>query len=142
MTELDALIERAARRGYLWHRFRDDHLGPEVLAGTFNWGVCGDVVVLADEKGSHAYRTPTEATQDVFAPSQVHWWYGRCDHAIRLPEAGMVLPGVSRVWVLRALLTLPNPGEPGGLPPLTPAPRGTGVTGSRVPVRVRRRRLT
>lgn len=127
MNELDALIEQAARRGYLWHRFADDDHGPEVLAGTFDWGVCTDVVVLADENSSHAYRVPNGPSADVFAPSHVHWWYGRCDHAVRLPKQGMVLPGIDLVWVLRALLTLPAPSEPGGLPPLTPAPKGTGV---------------
>jgi len=138
VNELDALIERAAKRGYLWHRFRDDQHGPAVLAGTFDWGVCRDVVVLAGEDGSHAYRSPVGP--DVFAPALVHWWYGRCDQAARPP--GTVLPGVGRVWVLRALLTLPDPHEPGGLAPLTPAPKGTGVPGSRIPVRIRRRTTT
>jgi hypothetical protein len=138
VNELDALIEKAAKRGYLWHRFRDDDVGPEILAGVYQWGACADVMVLADEKGSHAYRVPVIPAVDVFAPSHVHWWYGRSDDAVRLPRPGLVLPGVNRVWILRALLTLPNPGELGGLLPLVPAPPGTGISGDRVPVRMRR----
>jgi hypothetical protein len=124
VEELDVLIERAGRRGYLWHQFRVDHHGPEVLAGVFQWPDCADVVVLIDDHESHAYRTPTPIN-DVFAPSHVHWWYGRS------AQVGMV-------WVLRALLTLPSPREPGGLPPLVPALPDTGVPGARLPVRLRR----
>lgn len=138
MTELDLLIEEAGKRGFLWHQFRPDQNGPEVLAGVFGWEDCVDVVVLVDEKGTHAYRTSADPKVDVFAPTHVHWWYGRCDGAVGLPEAGLVLPGVEMVWILRALLTLPAPDEPGGLPPLVPAPKGTGVPGVRVPVRLRR----
>lgn len=137
MGELDALLEKTSKRGYLWHRFRDDEHGPDVLAGVFHWDGCVDVVVLADENGTHAYRTPAEPTADVFAPSHVHWWYGRSDAAI-LPDTSKTLKGVSMVWVLRALLTLPGPHEPGGLPDLMPAPKGTGVSGDRVPVRIRK----
>ncbi|GAB3434188.1 hypothetical protein [Actinophytocola sediminis] len=119
--ELDVLLEKTSKRGYLWHRFRDDQHGPEVLAGVFHWDNCTDVLVLVDEKSTHAYRTPTEPTIDVFAPTHVHWWYG---------QSGMV-------WVLRALLTLPSPHEQNGLSALVPAPKGTGVPGDRVPVRIR-----
>lgn len=135
--ELDALIEKAAKRGYVWHQFRFDRHGPEVLAGVFEWGGCADVVVLTDEKGSHAYRTPTDRTTDVFAPSHVTWWYGRSDETVT--ARGNVLPGISMVWVLRALLTLPEPTVPDVLLPLVPAPKGTGVPGDRIPVRIRRR---
>jgi hypothetical protein len=131
VTELDALIEEAAKRGYLWHQFRPDHHGPDVLAGVFKWDRCADVVVLTGERGTHAYRAPTGLAIDVFAPSHIHWWYGRSDDT--------ALPGVSMVWILRALLTLPHPAEPGGSPPLVLAPKGTGVSGDRIPVRIRRR---
>lgn len=131
VTELDLLIEEAGRRGYLWHQFRLNEHGPEVLAGAFRWGRCVDVVVLADEKGTHAYRTPVDSAADVFAPVRVHWWYGRNG------DTGGP-PGVGMVWILRALLTLPTPSEPGGLPPLVSAPKGTGVPGDRIPVRLRR----
>lgn len=125
VTELDALLEKAGKRGYLWHQFRVDQHGPEVLAGMFQWGDCADVVVLTDDASSHAYRTPVVPAVDVFAPSHVHWWYGRSE------KVGMV-------WVMRALLTLPRPDERGGLPPLIAAPPDTGVPGGRIPVRMRR----
>jgi hypothetical protein len=134
VTELDALIEEAGKRGYLWYQFRPDQHGPEVLAGVFYWDRCADVVVLTDEKSTHAYRTPTDPTTDVFAPSRVHWWYGRGDES--LGRSPVELPGVSMVWILRALLTLPAPTEPGGAPQLVPAPKGTGVPGERIPVRL------
>lgn len=121
---IDALVEEAGRRGYLWHLFRVDRHGPEVLAGVLRWPTCADVVVLIDDDASHAYRTP--AVEDVFAPAWVHWFYGLS------AEVGMA-------WVLRALLTLPGPGEPGGLPALVPAPAGIGVPGGRLPVVIRRR---
>ncbi|GAB3438867.1 hypothetical protein [Actinophytocola sediminis] len=123
ICELDALIEKAAKRGFLWHQFRIDRHGPEVLAGVFQWRACADVLVLADDDNSHAYRTPTNPTTDVFAPAHVCWWYG----------------GNSMVWVLRALLTLPRPDERGARFPLVPAPKGTGVNGARIPVRICRR---
>ncbi len=125
VDELNALIAQLGKRGYMWHHFRVDRHGPEVLAGVFQWNVCADVVVLTDDHDSHAYRTPTPTPiEDVFQPSHVHWWYGAND--------------VGMVWVLRALLTLPHPDEPLGLPPLRPAPSGTGVEGDRIPVRMRR----
>jgi hypothetical protein len=118
VDELDILIEEVGKCGYMWHQFRVDQHGPEVLAGVYQWRDHADVVVLTDDAGSHAYRTPTDATTDVFAPSHVCWWYGRS------ADVGMV-------WVLRAVLTLPRPDEPGGLPPLIPAPPSTGIAGNR-----------
>jgi hypothetical protein len=138
VTEFDALIEKISKRGYLWYQFGEDRHGPQVLAGVFQWPTCADVVVLTDDRDSHAYRTP-RSIPDVFAPARVHWWYGRSDSTVR--QLGTGLPGVSMVWVLRALLTLPRPDQPYGLLPLRPAPPGTGVpggTGDRVPVRMRR----
>lgn len=120
--ELDALIEKAAKLGYLWHQFRVDRHGPDVLAGVFQWRDCADIVVLLDERASHAYRTPTGPAVDVFAPAHVSWWYGG-----------------NLVWVLRALLTLPDPDASGASLPLVPAPKGTGVPGERIPVRIGRR---
>jgi hypothetical protein len=126
LDELDVLIERAGKSGYLWHEFRVDRYGPDVLAGVCQWRDCADVVVHTDDETSHAYRTPTDAATDVFAPTHVCWWYGGSS------DVGMV-------WVMRALLTLPHPDEPDGLPPLVPAPSGTGVSGDRIPVRIRTR---
>jgi hypothetical protein len=122
--ELDALIEKAGKLGFLWHQFRVDQHGPDVLAGVFQWRDCADVVVLVGETASHAYRTPIGPTVDVFAPPCVYWWYGG-----------------KLVWVLRALLTLPEPDETGLALPLVPAPKGTGVPGERIPVRVSRRNI-
>ncbi|GAB3452574.1 hypothetical protein GCM10027436_52320 [Actinophytocola sediminis] len=136
ICELDALIEKAARRGFMWHQFRIDRHGPEVLAGVFQWRACADVLVLVDNDRSHAYRTPTNPTTDVFAPMHVYWWYGGTT-----AEPGKTLPGVGMVWVLRALLTLPGPDEHGAQFSLIPAPKGTGVHGSRVPVRICRRNI-
>jgi hypothetical protein len=124
--ELDALLEEVGKRGFMWHHFRVDRHGPDVLAGVFQWDGCADVVVLTDDEGSHAYRTPTNQATDIFDPSQVYWWYGGS------VEVGMV-------WVLRALLTLPRPDTPDGLLPLRPAPPETGVPGDRIPVRLRKR---
>ena len=117
VTELDALLELAGKRGYLWHLFRTDRHGPEVLAGVRAHDGCADVLVLLDADRARAYRTPTDG--DLFAPTRVYWWYG-----------------ASPVWTLRALLTLPPPGDPA---PLIPAPTGLAIPGDRLPVRVRRR---
>lgn len=124
VDELDALIEQVSKRGFMWHQFRVDRHGPEVLAGVFQWRGYADVLVLVDDEGSHAYRMPTDANTDVFAPTHVHWWYSGA-------RVGMV-------WVLRALLTLPRPDQPDGVPPLKSAPPGSGVPGNRVPVQMRR----
>lgn len=123
VDELDALLEQVGKRGFTWHQFRVDQHGPDVLAGVFQWRGCADVLVLVDDEGTHAYRMPTDADTDVFAPMHVHWWYGGA-------RVGMV-------WVLRALLTLPRSDQPDGLPPLIPAPPGTGVSGNRIPVTMR-----
>ena len=56
VTESDVLINEAGRRGFLWHLFRVDQHGPEVLAGVLRWPTCADVVVLIDDHRSHAYR--------------------------------------------------------------------------------------
>lgn len=120
-TELDVLLERAGRRGFLWHMFRDDGHGPDVLAGVFRYSACADVLVLTGDRYAHAYRLPTGVDTDVFAPSRVFWWYG-----------------AGPVWALRALLTLAGPDQPDAPRTLTPAPPGLGVRGDRVPVRVRR----
>jgi hypothetical protein len=115
--DLDILLEMAGKRGYLWHMFRLDQHGPEVLAGVIRHRECADVFVLVDAAHAQAYRTPSDT--DIFAPGQVFWWYL-----------------ASPVWTLRALLTLPPPDEPGTL---VPAPPGLGIPGDRMPVSMRRR---
>jgi hypothetical protein len=127
VDEIEALVDEAGRRGFLWHLFRVDSHGPEVLAGVLRWPDCADVVVLIDDRASHAYRVSTgEPGVDVFAPASVHWFYG-------------LSADVGMTWVLRALLTLPEPIAPDGLPAPVPAPAGTGVAGDRSPVVIRRR---
>ena len=122
VTEWDALLEAAATRGYLWHMFRTDRHGPEVLAGVFQRHGSADVIVFSCAEHAHAYRLPTDRDTDVFTPSRVYWWYA-----------------ASPVWTLRALLTLPAPGERGAPGTLLPPPPGAGVPGDRHPVRMRRR---
>jgi hypothetical protein len=89
VTELDALLEIAADRGYLLHTGRHSS---EIVAGVFQHHDCADVFVFAGEEHAYAYRLPTNADTDVFAPSEVYWWY----------EA-------SPVWTVRALLALSAP---------------------------------
>lgn len=122
MTELDALLEKVGKLGYMVHMFRGDQHGPDVLAAVYQWESCADVLVLFDDQRAHAYRTPMGAGIDVFSPSHIHWWYGGC-----------------AVWTLRALLTLPGPGNPSTMDTLVPAPPETGISGERIPVRIRRR---
>lgn len=144
-TEVDALLEEAGKRGFMWHQYRVDRHGPDVLAGVYQWEGFADVVVIADVTHAHAYRTPTSPNTDVFAPTHVTWWYGdntrlwqsRPD---RLPVTG--IGAGSLVWTLRALLTLPAPGDPYAPATLVPALPGTGISGARVPVRIRRRTVT
>lgn len=122
LTELDALLEMAGKRGFLWHMFRIDRYGPEVLAGVFHRPRCADVFVLPGGEHAHAYRLPTGPAIDVFTPERVYWWYG-----------------ASPVWTLRALLALPEPDDPTPFGTLIPAPDSLGVAGERVPVQIRRR---
>jgi hypothetical protein len=122
VTDWDALLEEAAARGYLWHLFRTDRHGPEVLAGVFQHHGSADVIVFSGAEHAHAYRLPTGRDTDVFTPSRVYWWYA-----------------ASPVWTLRALLTLPAPGAQDAPRTLHPAPPGAGVPGDRHPVRMRRR---
>lgn len=84
VTELEALIEVAGKRGYTWHMFRMDRNGPDVLAGVHRWRDCADVLVLLDDATTHAYRVPLDSI-DLFSPRHVVWWYG-C---------------ISMVWTLR-----------------------------------------
>jgi hypothetical protein len=108
VTEWDALLETAIRRGYLWQVFRTDRHGPEFLAGVRHHSAGADVIVLSGADIAHAYRLPDDA--DVFTPDRVYWWYA-----------------ASPVWTLRALLTLPAPGDHDAPRTLHPAPPGAGI---------------
>jgi hypothetical protein len=120
VTELEALLEKAGRCGYLLQVFRTDRDGAELLAGVYEHPGCADVFVFSGEEHAHAYRLPTGADTDVFAPTRVYWWYA-----------------ASPVWTLRALLTLPAPGHPDAPSTLLRAPPGGGVPGYGMPVRSR-----
>jgi hypothetical protein len=121
-TELDVLLEKAGKQGFMWHMFRADQYGPDVLAGVFQRSGCADVLVLSGTEHAHAYRLPTTGDTDVFSPTRVYWWYA-----------------ATPVWTLRALLTLAAPDDPDPPEALVQAPPGLGISGDRVPVRMRRR---
>lgn len=108
VTELDALLEIAAARGYLLHTGRH---GSEILAGVFHHNDCVDVFVFADGVHAYAYRLPTDTDTDLFTPTVVYWWYR-----------------ANPVWTLRALLTLSAPDQPDAPHTLIPAPSGIWVT--------------
>lgn len=121
VTELEALLEKAGKLGFLVYMFRTDRHGPEVLAGVLQRSGYADVFVFCSDEYAHAYRLPTGTDTDVFAPTRVYWWYS-----------------ASPVWTLRALLTLPEPGQPDAPDTLIAAPPSLGIPGDRMPVRVRR----
>lgn len=123
VTEFDALIEKISKRGYLWYQFGEDSHGPQVLAGVFQWPTCADVVVLTDDRDSHAYRAPTPIP-DVFAPARVHWWYGRSDSTVR--QLGTGLPGGQHGVGAPCAVDAPTPG-----PALRLTPASAGSTGYR-----------
>lgn len=107
VTELDALLEIAAERGYLLHTGRHSS---EILAGVFQHHDCADVFIFADAEHAYAYRLPTGTDTDLFAPTKVYWWYS-----------------ANPVWTLRALLALPTPDQPDAPHTLIPTPSGIWV---------------
>lgn len=123
MNELDLLLDEAGRRGFLWHQFRVNHHGPEVLAGVLRRPPCLDVLVLTGPGSAHAYRVPADAHADVFAPSHVLWWYA----------------GNTPIWTARAILTLPKPGDRNAPITLIRAPSALRLVGKRMPVRLQKR---
>jgi hypothetical protein len=122
-SELEVLMETIGHRGFLFHSFGSDRHGPKVLAAVRDFGGCADVVIMIDAEHACAYRTPTGAGIDVFAPSHVYWSYA-----------------AGSVWTLRALVTLAPPGHPDAPGELSVAPDGLGLPkDGRLPVRVRKR---
>jgi hypothetical protein len=121
MDELDALLERIGKSGFLLHAFHVDQYGPDILAAVYNHrSGLADVLILFDEHTACAYRTPTGEGIDVFDPERVYWWYG-----------------THPVHTLRALLTLAPPGHPDAPAILAGAPRGYGLPHqARTPVHV------
>jgi hypothetical protein len=121
MDELDALLERLGKSGFLLHAFRVDQHGPDILAAVRDYNGLADVVILFDEHTACAYRTPTGDGLDLYNPQAVYWWYG-----------------TNPVHTLRAVLTLPPPGHPDAPVTLADAPRGYGLPrAARTPVQVR-----
>jgi hypothetical protein len=121
--ELDVLLEVLGKAGFLFHAFRVDRHGPEVLAAVFEFGGIADVVILHTEQYAAAYRAPIGPGIDEFAPTHVYWSYAS-----------------SPVWTLRALLTLAAPGQPDAPSEVAEAPPGLGLpTTGRLPVRMRKR---
>ncbi|GAA4857112.1 MULTISPECIES: hypothetical protein [Saccharopolyspora] len=112
---VDELLTELRRRRWVLYVF-GPRRAPEVVAATFHWTTCADVVLLRAEDDASAYRAPITPSTDVFAPDLVSWQY-------RAPAA----------WTLRAVLTLAPPGEPDApLAVLRPEP------GCHVPMDLRR----
>lgn len=92
---VDMLLAELRRRRWAVHLFGARET-PHLVGAVLAWGTCADVVLLRGEDDASAFRTPTIADADVFAPELVSWQY----HA---PAA----------WTLRAVLTIEPPGSPG-----------------------------
>lgn len=92
---LDELLVELRRRHWTLIRWGNPR-APELLAATFEWDTCADVLILRAENDASAYRAPSWPEADLFAPEKVSYQY----HA-------------SALWTLRAILSLPRPGTPG-----------------------------
>jgi hypothetical protein len=92
--DLDDLLTELRRRKWVLFVIgpRD---GPDIVAATFHWLTCADVLILRGEDEATAFRAPTFPDTDLFAPEFVSWQY----HS-------------SAAWTLRAVLTLDPPGHP------------------------------
>jgi len=90
-TELDVLLATAGKRGYLWHMFRTDQHGPEVLAGIFQPSGCADVFVFSDREHAHAYPSDSAETRATGRTGHVHPGTARLGDPGR-PHAGSDAP--------------------------------------------------
>ncbi|MFI0464526.1 hypothetical protein ACH347_10645 [Saccharopolyspora sp. 5N102] len=93
--ELDDLLGELRRRGWtliLW----GPREAPELYAAMYHRATSADVLIIRGEKDASAYRTPVVGDSPVFCPPVVAYQY----HA-------------EPTWALRAVLSLPAPGEPG-----------------------------
>ena len=90
----ELLTELRLRRWTLYRWGRADD--PELVAATFDWGSCADVLVLRRDETASGHRTLTFEGADPLRPAAVLFQY----HAVAL-------------WTLRAMLALPPPGHPG-----------------------------
>ncbi|AIG78414.1 Hypothetical protein AJAP_27845 [Amycolatopsis japonica] len=115
---LDDLLNEMRARRWTVHTFGPEN-APELVCAAIHWGDrCSDVLILRSENQATAFRSVRVGVrEDLFAPNQVLWQYhGR-------PE-----------WTVRAVLTIPAPGDHG-------APSGleTAHPLCRVPVELRQR---
>lgn len=92
--ELKDLLNELRRRKWTLIRWGPERL-PQLMAGMYRWQACADVLILRDESHATGYRVPTMDDTGVFNPERVTYQY----HAPPL-------------WALRAILGLPEPGEP------------------------------
>jgi hypothetical protein len=117
---LEHWLQQVSDRGFLWHSFRSDRHGPDYLAAVLARPDVADVLVISGDEYAHAYRTPRgDSSDDVFRPKLVWWWYG-----------------TNPIWVVRALLALPEPRHPDAPHHLMNIPAPTGVPGALRPVRI------
>ncbi|ASU80020.1 hypothetical protein CDG81_19090 [Actinopolyspora erythraea] len=93
--ELKDLLNELRRRHWTLIRWGPED-GPCLMAAMFKWQACADVLILRDEHQATGYRVPTMDDSGVFNPDRVSYQY----HA-------------SPLWTLRAILGLPEPGQPG-----------------------------
>jgi hypothetical protein len=124
MTELDALMDWVGRRGYLIWQFQADHqAGPDIVAAVRDYGGIADVLILRSPDHACAYRMPTGSGIDVFNPEFVYWFYAH-----------------NAVWTIRALITLPAPGQVDAPTTVMRTPPGYGIPAeARMPVSIRKR---
>lgn len=96
LLELNDLLAELRRRGWtliLW----GPRTSPELMGAMFRWPDCADVLLLRGDHQATAYRVPTpHRDSDTFNPELVSYQYHQCP-----------------LWTLRAILSLPRPGQPG-----------------------------
>ncbi|NYH78430.1 hypothetical protein FHR84_001755 [Actinopolyspora biskrensis] len=93
--ELEDLLKELRRRRWTLIRWGPERQ-PQLMAAMFKRQSCADVLILRDEHRATGYRVPTMDDTGVFNPERVSYQY----HS-------------SALWALRAILGLPEPGEPG-----------------------------
>ncbi|WP_019852983.1 hypothetical protein [Actinopolyspora mortivallis] len=93
--ELKDLLNELRRRKWTLIRWGPEH-EPQLMAAMFRWQSCADVLILRSEEQASGYRVPTLDDRGIFNPDHVSYQY----HA-------------SPLWTLRAILGLPEPGQPG-----------------------------
>lgn len=89
--ELEELLTELRRRRWTLIRWGPEH-AVDLLAATFRWDDCTDVLILRNNEHATAYRVPNSA--EVFNPEVV--WYQYHNNPL---------------WTLRAILSLPVPEE-------------------------------